>query len=90
VQPGYGRRTNGLAVASFVCSAVGIVPFFFGVTCVVGIVLGFVALSQVKKTGGAQEGRGLALAGVIVGFALIAIFALLVIGLGVSSSSSTS
>jgi hypothetical protein len=35
-----------------------------------GIVCGFIALSQIKRTG--QGGRGLALAGVIIGFAIIA------------------
>ncbi len=73
------RRTNGLAIASFVCSAVGIIPFFFGLSCVVGIVLGFVSLGQIKRTGGVQQGRGLAIAGVVIGFSLIAIFLVIVI-----------
>jgi hypothetical protein len=73
-------------VASFVCSVSGIVPFFFGITCVVGIVLGFVALSQIKRSGGFQQGRGLAIAGVIVGFSLIAIFFLLVFAARVSTN----
>jgi uncharacterized membrane protein len=77
--------TNGLAVASLVCSIAGVVPFFFGIPCVVGIILGFVGMSQVKKSGGVQRGRGLALAGVIVGFSLIALFVILVIAVGVSS-----
>ncbi len=73
------RRTSGLAIASFVCSVVGIIPFFFGLSCVAGIVLGFVALAQIKRTGGAQQGRGLAIAGVVIGFSLIAIFVVIVI-----------
>jgi uncharacterized membrane protein len=81
-----GRPTNGLAVASFVCSVSGIVPFFFGITCVVGIVLGFVALGQIKRSGGYQQGRGLAIAGVIVGFSLIAIFLLIVFAAGVTTN----
>jgi len=56
----------------------GVLPFLFGVSCVVGIVLGFVALGQIKRTNGAQQGRGLAIAGISVGFALIAIFVLVV------------
>ena len=86
--PAYGavspaRQTNGLAVASLVCSVAGI---FFGITSVVGIVLGFVALSQIKKSGGAQGGHGLALAGVIVGFSLIALIILFLVVAGVSSN----
>jgi hypothetical protein len=73
------RQTNGLAIASLACSAAGIIPFFFGVSCVVGIVLGFVSLGQIKRTGGVQQGRGLAIAGIAVGFSLIAIFVLILI-----------
>jgi hypothetical protein len=62
-----------------VCSAAGIVPFFFGISCVVGIVLGFVALGQVKRSGGSQQGRGLAIAGIVIGFSLIVLFILFVV-----------
>ncbi len=72
-------RTNGLAIASLACSVGGIIPFFFGISCVVGIILGFVSLGQIKRTGGVQQGRGLAIAGIAVGFSLIAIFLLIVI-----------
>ena len=72
------RQTNGLAVASLVCACAGIVPFFFGLPCVLGVIFGFVARSQIRRTNGAQEGSGLALAGIIVGFSLIALFIALV------------
>jgi len=73
-------------VASFVCSVSGIIPFFFGITCVVGIVLGFVALGQIKGSGGFQQGRGLAIAGVVVGFSLIAIFFLVIFAAGITTN----
>jgi hypothetical protein len=79
------KRTNGLAIASLATSAGGVIPIFFGIPCVVGIILGFVALSQIKRSQGAQQGRGLAIAGVAVGFSLIAIFILLV-SVGVTTS----
>lgn len=72
-------RTNGMAVASLVCACTGIIPFFFGITCILGIVFGFVARGQIKNSSGAQQGSGLALAGIIVGFSLIGLFLLLVI-----------
>lgn len=49
--------TNGLAIASLVCA------FVFWPAA---IILGHMALSQIKKTG--QEGHGLALAGTIIGY----------------------
>jgi hypothetical protein len=69
---------NGMAVASLVLSCAGIIPFAFGIPCVLGIIFGFVARSQIRQSQGRQGGAGLALAGIIVGFALIGIFILVV------------
>jgi hypothetical protein len=76
--PAVARHNNGLAVASLVCACAGIVPFFFGVPCILGIVFGFVSRGQIRRSQGTQSGEGLALAGIIVGFSLIAIFILAV------------
>ena len=43
------------------------------VTSIVGIVLGFVAKKQIADSGGTQGGDGLALAGIIIGFATLAL-----------------
>ncbi|KRC51108.1 hypothetical protein ASE16_09260 [Leifsonia sp. Root227] len=56
------RGYNTMAIVAF------ILAFFVNI---VGIILGFVALSQIKKTG--EQGRGLAIAAVIIGFAEIVI-----------------
>jgi len=61
-----------------VCAVGGIVPFFFGLSCVAAIVLGFISLGQIKRTNGVQQGRGLAIAGIVIGFSLIAIFVAIV------------
>ena len=71
--------TNGLAIASLVTSVGGLllgIPLTF--VCwigflipVVGVVLGIVALSQIKRT--QQQGRGLAIAGISVGGGAIAL-----------------
>nr|WP_274521138.1 DUF4190 domain-containing protein [Rhodococcus sp. 311R] len=51
------------------------------------MILGIVALNQIKQTG--QQGRGLAIAGIAVGAAFLAIFAvILVVALIASASSS--
>jgi hypothetical protein len=85
-------KTNGMAIASLACSLGGI----FGglITCgllapaiIVGIVLGHVALSQIKRTG--QEGRGLALGGIISGYAVIGLSVLAIV-LGVIFGDSSS
>jgi Domain of unknown function (DUF4190) len=65
-QGGYGYQpvagTNGMAIASFVCSLVG---YSCGVGLILGVIFGFVALSQIKRSG--QNGRGMAIAGIIIG-----------------------
>lgn len=62
-------KTNSLAVAALVCACMG--PFFYGTTLVLGIILGFVARSQIKKSAGAQKGMGLAIAAIVIGFTLL-------------------
>jgi Domain of unknown function (DUF4190) len=62
-----GKRTNGLAIAALVCGIAGIIF----VTAVLGVVFGFVARSQIRRSSSTQGGEGLALAGIILGFAWI-------------------
>jgi Domain of unknown function (DUF4190) len=66
------QSTNGLAIASLVCSLAGL--FTCGVTSLVGAILGHVARRQIRERG--EGGDGLALAGVITGW-IITVLALL-------------
>ena len=67
------RETNGLAIGSLATSIAGAllgIPLSFvcyiGILIpIVGAVLGAVALSQIKRTN--QRGRGLAIAGIVIG-----------------------
>jgi len=68
--------TNGMAVASLVCACAGIIPFLFGIPAILGVIFGFVARGQIRRTNGMQGGGGLALAGIIVGLSLIVLFIL--------------
>ena len=45
---------------------------------IVAVILGHVALSQIKKSEGSQEGRGFAIAGVVLGYIGIALFVILI------------
>jgi hypothetical protein len=82
-QQGYGyapvqQKTNGLAIASLVC---GIVGFVF-LTILLGplaLIFGFVSRKQIARSGGAQKGRGLSTAGIILGFILIALMVVLIV-----------
>ena len=63
-------KTNTLAIASLISS------FFISL---LGIILGHIALNQIKTTG--EGGRGLAIAGVVIGYASIAIGIIFVIAI---------
>jgi uncharacterized RDD family membrane protein YckC len=90
--PGYAHwgyaqfvpKTNGLAIASLACSIVGL-PFV-GIPAVLGVVFGFVSRSQIRSSGGSQTGDGLALAGIIVGFTVTALWVAFIIASAVTGS----
>ncbi len=57
--------TNPLAIASLVLGVPGLCCCLAGIPA---IVCGHIALSQINQSGGAQEGRGLAVAGLVLGY----------------------
>jgi len=57
-------KTSGLAIASLVLGICGVITC--GVTALLGLVLGIVALLKINKSGGRQSGGGLAIAGIVV------------------------
>ena len=70
-QPGgYGYQstpsTNGLSIASLACSIGGF--FVCGIGFILGVVFGYMAKNQIDASGGTQGGRGMAVAGIIVGW----------------------
>lgn len=73
-------RTNGLAVVSLICGLVWIL--WLG--SLAAIVTGHAALRQIAASGGTQSGRGLALAGLALGYfgALTLALTILAVALG--------
>jgi len=72
-QGSFARRTNGMAVASLVLGLVGILFFWvFAIPPILAIVFGSVARSQIRASGGSQEGEGLAIAGIVLGIVDVA------------------
>ncbi|MDT5104988.1 MAG: peptidyl-prolyl cis-trans isomerase, partial [Mycobacterium sp.] len=62
------RPTNGMAIASLICA------FLFAP---LGIVFGHVSLSQIRRTG--EQGRGLAIAGLVISYLLTVLTVLVVV-----------
>lgn len=86
--PGYGvppgqATTNGLAIGSLVCGLVSLPGYVFCLGFplgVIAVVLGIVALNQIKPASG-QKGREMAIAGIVVGaLGLLGLGALVVFG----------
>jgi hypothetical protein len=72
------RPTNQLAIVSLAAAIASFVIMPF-IGALVAIVTGHVARSQIRKTG--EDGGGLALAGLVIGYVHLALFALLIIGI---------
>ena len=60
-----GPPASGLAIASLVLAICSLLVY---ITCVPAVICGHAALSRIKGSGGQIGGRGLALAGLIVGY----------------------
>ena len=69
------QQTSGTAVGSLIC---GLLPFFL-ITPIVAIVLGHVSLSQIKQSAGRLKGKGMAIAGLVLGYAEIAMLPIVLI-----------
>ena len=69
-------KTNGFAIASLAC---GLGQLMFGpLATIPAIVFGHMARGQIKRTG--EQGAGLALAGLILGWAAVILGIIIVIG----------
>lgn len=86
-------KTNGLAITSLVSSIAAFVVLPF-IASIVGVITGHIALKQLRTSG--ENGRGMALAGVIVGWVGVAggllfiLFIVIAIVAGINAGSSYS
>jgi len=62
------KKTNTLAIVGFVLA------FFLSF---VGAILGIISLNQIKQSGGAEGGKGLAIAAIVIGFLPILVIVIL-------------
>lgn len=56
-------QTSGKAIASLVCGIINVFPL-----SVVAIILGHISLSEIGKSAGRLKGRGMAIAGLVLGY----------------------
>jgi hypothetical protein len=66
------QTTNGFAVASLVLG----ILWIFWIGSILALVFGYIAKSQIDGSRGAQGGRGLAIAGIVLGWVGVGMFLL--------------
>jgi len=69
------QETNGLAIASLILG----ITWIFWIGSLLGVVLGHIALSQIDDSGERQGGRGMAIAGLVLGYIALGVGALIVV-----------
>ena len=70
-------QTNTLAIVSLVSSLVGLLVW--GIGPIVGVITGHMALNQIKQNPLQESSRGMAMAGLIIGYILLGLTVLSVV-----------
>jgi hypothetical protein len=70
-------RTNGFAIASLVLG----ILWIYSIGSILALVFGYKGKSQIDASGGQESGRGLAVAGIVLGWIGVALTLLAIIGL---------
>ena len=77
------QKTNGMAIASLVLG----ILWIWWVGSVLALIFGYVAKNQIDESGGAQGGRGLAIAGIVLGWVGMGALVIFLILVAAASSS---
>lgn len=70
--------TSGYAIASLICSLLGYIGVF-GFGPLLGIIFGHLALREIDRSQGALQGRGIAQAGLILGYIALGLALLMIL-----------
>lgn len=80
--------TDGLATASLVCGLVGVflgACYGMGIfASIAAIIMGHISLGNIKRSGNVLQGRGLAIAGLILGYLIVGLIAVVVAIFGIA------
>jgi Domain of unknown function (DUF4190) len=83
---GYGppvaARTNGFAIASLVLG----ILWLYWVGSILALIFGYIGKSQIDGSGGTQTGRGLAIAGIVLGWVGVGALLLIVVLIAIGTS----
>jgi len=69
------QETSGKAIASLVCG----ILFFFLPSAIAAVIMGHLSLSDIRRSAGRLGGRGMAIAGLVLGYVGLAVLPILII-----------
>jgi hypothetical protein len=78
------RTTNGLSIAALVLGIVWV----YWIGSILALIFGYVALGQIRDSGGTQGGRGMAIAGIVLGWVGVGMLCLVVVAVLLGASGS--
>ena len=78
------QSTNGMAIASMVLG----ILWIWWIGSVLALIFGYVALNKIKQTG--QGGKGMAMAGIVLGWIGVGVFIVVIIVMVAAGGSSSS
>ena len=76
--PAVPVKTNGFAVASLVLG----ILWLYWIGSILALIFGMIAKSQIDQSGGYQQGRGLAIAGIVLGWVGVGFLILFILFFG--------
>lgn len=72
------RKTNGFAVASMVLG----ILWLYWIGSILALIFGMIAKGQIDSSGGTQQGRGMAIAGIVLGWVGVGFLLLFIVFFG--------
>ncbi len=78
--PVVALKTNGFAIASLVLG----ILWIYWIGSILALVFGMVAKSQIDRSGGFEQGRGMAIAGIVLGWVGIGFLLLFILFFGIA------
>ena len=81
--PGQQARWNAFAIASMVLGIIWI----YWIGSILALIFGYIAKSQIEQSGGREQGMGMAVAGIVLGWVGIGVLTLFLVLLLVGATS---
>ena len=75
IGPAQHQRTNGFAVTALVLGLTAFCTVF--ITGILAVIFGNIALGKIARSHGREKGRGMAIAGIVLGWVSIALLGVL-------------